>query len=131
LSAEGKFEEVAEVQEKMADAAARPGKAAQTKGYYASQREQASAAPADPVERFLAQKSEFHQAGQDWIRNNPRYATDRGFNQRVMQRMKRPLTLVGRLGPVLGRIFQASWDAGYMRQPTPTSTPRPPQRRGA
>ncbi len=126
LSAEGKFEEVAEVQEKMADAAARRREAAQTKGYYASQREQASAAPADPVERFLAQNPNFTKQEQDWIRNNPRYATDRGFNQRVNAAHEEAINASGKnLARFSDEYFKHLADAGYMRQPTPTSTPRP------
>jgi hypothetical protein len=124
LNSEGKFDEAAEVQEKMADAAARRREANQTKTYYASQREKATAAPADPVDRFLAQNS-FTKPEQDWIREHPRYATDRGFNQRVNDAHNDAISKgLTRFSP---EYFKHLADAGYMRQatPTPTPTPRP------
>lgn len=86
LQAEGKFEEAADVQEQIGDATARRQQAMQAKAYFAQQRSNYSAAPADPVERFLADNSNtYSKEDMDWIRHNRRFATDAAFRNRVIQ----------------------------------------------
>lgn len=116
LNAEGKFEEAAEVQEKMADAAARRNQAQQAKVYFGQQKEQAKTAPVDPVERFLANSTTpFNEAEQAWIRKNPRYATDDAFHKRV--NAAHLAAQDGGVAPGSTEYFQKLEEAGYMRQP--------------
>lgn len=122
LQAEGKFEEAADVQEKMGIAAARRVQAEQAKTYYAKQREQVAAQPVDPVERFLA-NGQYNDAEKDWIRKHPRYATDRGFQERVNRAHAE--AQAGGVAPGSPEYFQKLEAAGYMRaQPQPEPLPR-------
>ncbi len=113
LLAEGKFDEASEINEKMADAAARLNQAQQAKTYFSQQRETASKQPVDPVERFLAQNQNFTEKERDWIRANPRYATDTDFQGRV-NRAHADLVAKG-TAPQSTDYFQGLEQAGYMR----------------
>ncbi len=117
LLAEGKFEEAAELQEKISDAAARRNQAQQAKVYFGGQRETAAKQPADPVDQFLA-KNNFAPAEQQWIKNNPRFATDPEFQARVT---KAHNDLVAKGVPAqTPEYFQGLEQAGYMRAPPAT-----------
>ncbi len=83
LLQEGKFEEEAEVSEKMSEAVARRQRAMEAKTYFTQQAEQAKTQPADPVDRFFAANPQFTDAERAWIKRNPRYATDTTFQARV------------------------------------------------
>jgi hypothetical protein len=83
LNAEGNFAEAAKINTMVGDATARRNAARQSKAYFEQQHGQLKAQPTDPVERFLAANPDFSEAEQKWIRENPRYATDRGFRDRV------------------------------------------------
>lgn len=112
LNAEGKFEEAAALQVKIGDLAAERQQARQAKAHYAQQRERAAAMPTDPVERFLAANTGFNDAEREWIKRNPRYATDGAFRDRVnrahVESGKQPGTV---------EYFSALEQAGYMRPP--------------
>lgn len=84
LQAEGKFDEAADIQEKIGDATARRLQAKQAQEYYAGQKTTASAAPADPVEQFIAaNQRDLSKEDVDWIRRNRRFAEDSAFRDRV------------------------------------------------
>ncbi len=121
--AEGKFDEAAEVQEKISDAAARRNQAQQAKTYFAQQRETAAKQPVDPVDQFLS-KNNFAPAEQDWIKRNPRFATDTEFQARVT-RAHNELVAKGVVAQS-PEYFQGLEQAGYMRvPPAPKPEPRP------
>ena len=128
LFAEGKFEEASDIGEKIGDATARRQQAMQSKTYYAGQRERAAAAPADPVDRFLAANPNYSAPEQQWIRNNPRYATDRDFHTRVNQAHTEAVDVKGfaRFSP---EYFQHLEQRGYMRAPIAAPAADPPPRR--
>ena len=83
LLQEGKFDEEAEVNEKISEAVGRRQQAQQAKSYYTQQTEQARTQPADPVDRFFAANPQFSESEKAWIKRNPRYATDTAFMARV------------------------------------------------
>ena len=124
LYAEGKFEEAAELQEKIGDATARRQQANQAKGYFGNQREQVAKQPVDPVDRFFAANN-FSDTEKSWIRNNPRYATDATFRDRVNTAHAEAV----RTGtePQTPEYFQRLEAAGYQR---PAPTARQPIPRG-
>ena len=84
LMAEGKFDEAADVDERMADAAASRQQALQAKQSFTNQRERLANVPVDPVEQFIA-ANQGNYSAEDvaWIRQHRRFATDRNFSQRV------------------------------------------------
>src|SRR5215469_15035392 len=85
LWSEGKFSEASDLDEQLADAAARRLQLRQAIEYYGNQKNQVSAAPSDAVEQFLAaNEGTFSEADKGWIRQNRRYATDAGFRDRVI-----------------------------------------------
>ena len=115
LQADGKFDEAAEVQEKMADAAARRNQAQQAQTYWAQQREVAKAQPVDPIDEFFRQNPNYNEAEQAWIRRNPRYATDMNFRNRVNQ-AHLELQKGGKADGST-QYFEALGQAGYMQAP--------------
>lgn len=125
LMEEGKFAEASELDEKMAEAAARRHSAIQAKGQLAGQRERVAAEPTSPVERFLAANTQYSEAERQWIRQNPRYATDRGFHERV-NAAHNEVTGKG-IERGTPEYFKAIGDAGYMRAAPPAAAPTPPR----
>lgn len=125
FNAEGRFEEAAEVQEKMADAAARRQQATQAQAYFAQQKEQAAKQPVDPVDRFLAANPNFNDAEREWIKKNPRYATDEGFRNRVNQAHAE--ALAANVEPGTTDYFKKLEDAGYRRGAVTPVTAQPHQ----
>lgn len=120
LQAEGKFEEAADVQERIGDAAARRQQAMQAKTYFTRQKELHSSTPPDPVERFLTQ-NQGQYANEDiaWIRSHHRYATDLGFRNRVIQAHAQALEQgINQRTPEYYKFLE---DAGYMRAAPPAS----------
>ncbi len=121
--AEGKFDEAADLQEKISDAAARRTQAQQAKSYYAQQRETAARQPVDPVDQFLS-KNSYSPAEQEWIKRNPRFATDGEFQARVTK-AHNELVAKG-VAAQSPEYFQGLEQAGYMRAPpAPKPEPRP------
>lgn len=115
LYAEGKFEEAADVAEKLGDAAARRQQAMQAQAHFKQQREIAARQPVDPVERFLTQNPNFTEAEQAWIKKHPRYATDPEFQNRVNAAHAE---ILGRgVAPQSTKYFEGLEQAGYMRAP--------------
>lgn len=119
FQAEGKFEEAAEVNEKIGDATARRQQASSSKGYFSQQREQAQAMPTDPVDRFLAANQGFNEAEQAWIKRNPRYATDAAFRERVNRAHTDAIS--ASIEPQSPDYFERLVSAGYNR---PLTAPR-------
>lgn len=113
LMAEGKFEDAAEIQEKIGDATARRQQAQQARVYYRQQADAAKAAPVDPIDRFLAQNPAYTDAEREWIKKNPRYATDQKFHQRVNEAHNRLVN--GGVERFSADYFKGLEDAGYMR----------------
>lgn len=124
LFAEGKFEEATELSEKIGDATARRQALRQSKSVIEQRRTEAAAAPADPVEGFLT-RNNFNDAEKQWIRSNPRYATDRGFWERVNAEHQKALD--AGVEPHSPAYFKRLADAGYMRQ-APAAAADPGQR---
>lgn len=122
LLAEGKFEEASELQEKIGDATARRQQATQAKGYFGNQREQVAKQPVDPVDRFFAVNTNFSDAEKNWIRQNPRYATDQTFRERV-NRAHAEAEAAG-VQPQTPDYFSRLESAGYQR-PAPTAQRQP------
>lgn len=124
LLSEGKFAEVADVQEKMGDATARRNAAVQAKAYFAQQRTQAQAQPVDPIERFFQSNPQFTEAERDWIKRNPRYATDTAFQARVNEAHAKAMQKgVARQSE---DYFKELENAGYMRRAPQTAAAPPP-----
>jgi hypothetical protein len=123
LNAEGKFEEAAELQEKIGDAAARRTQARQAKTYYAQQKERAAAAPVDPLDRFFAANPRYTEAEKTWIRQNPRYATDSEFMARVNQAHADAVR--EGVAPQSQEYFERLEAHGYMKPRKAAPAPRP------
>lgn len=123
LYAEGKFEEAADVNEKLGEATAKRHQAQQAQVHFKQQRELAASQPLDPVDRFLAQNgNKYTEAEQAWIKKNPRYATDPEFQNRVNEAHAE--ILKKGVPPQSDRYFDGLERAGYMR-----AAPRPAPRR--
>ncbi len=76
LQAEGKFEEAADIAEKIGDATARRREQQNAKVYFGQQREQSSKAPADPL-------ANYSPAQRSWIEAHPAYLNDPNYANRV------------------------------------------------
>jgi hypothetical protein len=124
FNAEGKFEEAAELQEKIGDATARRTQAQQAKSYYEQQHTQAAARPVDPMERFFAANN-YTDTEKEWIRRNPRYATDPEFMRRV--NAEHDAAKADGIAPQTPEYFQRLEAAGYMRPLTLRETANPRQ----
>jgi len=122
LNAEGKFEEAADVQVQIGDATARRHAAVQAKDHWGRQRERTAAEPVDPVDRFLTANPQYTEAERDWIKKNPRYATDRDFHMRVNSAHQKAIEKGLRAHSP--EYFAVLEQEGYQRVPTP-ATPAP------
>lgn len=120
LNEEGKFKEAAQLSRKMADAAARRSQAQQAQAYFGQQAEQAKKQPADPIEAFFASNRGYNEGEREWIRKNPRYATDDSFRERANRAHAEFVNAGGDPGST--EYFAKLEQAGYMRQ-----APRPQQ----
>lgn len=127
LQAEGKFQEAADVQEQIGDAAARRQQALQAKGYFAQQRTSFPATPMDPVERFLSDNQGTYSAeDMAWIRQNRRFATDAAFRGRVIQAHGEALQ--SGIRQRSAEYYQHIENAAYLRPSAPPELPQPEQR---
>lgn len=122
---EGNFAEEGELNEKIAEAVSQRQRLNDAKIYYAQQRQAAAAAPVDPVDQFFQKNPAFPEADREWVRLNPRYATDQEFNQRVNAAHTKAIEQgIPRRSE---EYFRFIADAGYMRAPprAPAVTPQP------
>jgi hypothetical protein len=126
LQAEGKFDQAADIQEQLGDATARRRQAMQAKEYYAAQKTAAQAQPTDPVEQFiLANQGSLSSEDINWIRQNPRYAKEQNFRQRVISAHADAVGKgIRQRSPEYYKHLEA---AGYMRDETPTPAPETEQ----
>lgn len=124
-NAEGAFNEAADLQEKLGDATARRAQAQQAHTYFTAEAEKASKQPADVVEAFLSANPGFNDGEREWIKRNPRYATDASFRDRV-NAAHVEFTKSGRAGTP--EYFEAIEQAGYMRAPRAAARPDDQQR---
>lgn len=129
LQAEGKFLEAGAVRTKISIAVSRLTNAEDQKLRVGSAREQAARTPTDAVEAFFAANPNFKPYEQQWIRANPRYATDDGFRNRVNQ-AHADATGDGK-EPGTQAYFAALEAAGYGRAPTEAVTRVTPAARAA
>jgi hypothetical protein len=118
LLAEGKFREASDLDEEMADAAARRLQAKQAKDYYAQQKTTIAAAPTDPVDQFIASNpGTYSSEDVAWIRQHRRFATDGNFRQRVVNAHAEAEKLgIAQRSP---EYFQLLERRGYMRSDPP------------
>lgn len=129
LQAEGKFLEAGQVRTKISMAVSRRVAAEDQKVRVSGAREQAARTPTDAVEAFFAANPNFKPYEQQWIRANPRYATDDGFRNRVNQ-AHAEATGDGK-EPGTQAYFAALEAAGYGRAPTEAVTRVTPAARAA
>ncbi len=124
LYADAKFEEAAEVQERIGDATARRAAAVQAKAWFSQQRESAAALPTDPIERFFQANPRLNEAEREWIRHHPRYAFDTDFQARVIAAHGAALSRgIARQSP---EYFAELERAGYQRAAPPAPAPADP-----
>ena len=119
LNQEGKFDEAADVQEQISDAAARRREATQQKAYFEQQKTNASQQSFDPVEQFLtANKGTYSEADENWIRQNRRFAEDPAFRNRVIAAHSEAIDK--NIAPGTPDYYRYVERRGYMRPEQPS-----------